>query len=142
MAHGILVDVKNFRHKPGPDTQEWRVKNISGRYYAAGVRRFAFLFPEGVPMPPMMNQSSPGEKFATRAFNRAEEALAWLKAADTDPASIVLKFLEALGAKDFEALRGLIDEGVSFKSPMEVHEGAASFMRSMHNLGPIIERVK
>jgi hypothetical protein len=58
-----------------------------------------------------------------------------------DPASIVRKFLEALGAKDFEALRGLIDDGVSFKSPVEVHEGAASFMRSMRNLGPMIERI-
>jgi hypothetical protein len=29
-AHGILVDVARFRHKPGPDMQEWRVKNISG----------------------------------------------------------------------------------------------------------------
>ena len=138
-AVGILVDVARFRHKPGPDMQEWRVKNISGRYYTAGVRRFAFLFPEGVPILPM--ESSPGEKFATRAFNAAEEALAWLKAADRDPASIVRKFLEALGAKDFEALRRLIDEGVSFKSPMEVHEGAASFMRAMRNLGPMIERV-
>ena len=68
--------------------QEWRVKNISGRYYAAGVRRFAFLFPEGVAFPPMMNQSSPREKFATRAFNGAGEAMSWLKA-DGDPASIV-----------------------------------------------------
>ena len=78
-AVGILVDVAQFRHKPGPDMTEWRVKNISGRYYAGGLRRFAFLFPEGVPAPPM--ESSPGEKFATRAFNGADEALAWLKAA-------------------------------------------------------------
>src|SRR5262245_66181241 len=92
-AHGILVDVAHFRHKPGPDMQEWRVKNISGRYYAAGVVRFAFLFPVGAPIPPMMNQSSPGEKFGTRAFNAAEEAVAWLKPADRDPASIVRKFL-------------------------------------------------
>ena len=79
-AHGILVDVSQFRHKPGPDIEEWRLKNISGRYYAAGVRRFAFLFPESVATPPKMN-SSPSEKFETQAFNRAEEALAWLKGA-------------------------------------------------------------
>ena len=79
-AVGILVDVAQFRHKPGPDIVEWRVKNISGRYYAGGVRRFAFLFPEGVSAPPM--KSSQGEKFETRAFNRAEDALAWLQEAD------------------------------------------------------------
>ena len=80
-AHGILVDVAHFRHKPGPDMTEWRVKNISGRYYAAGVRRFAFLFPESVATPPMMKSSS-GEKFETQSFNRAEDAMAWLKEAD------------------------------------------------------------
>lgn len=79
-AHGILVDVKNMRHKPEPDIEEWRVKNVSGRYYAAGVRRFAFLFPESVGTPPAM-KSSPADKFETRAFNNVEEALAWLKGA-------------------------------------------------------------
>jgi len=83
-AIGILVDVAQFRHKPGPDMTEWRVKNISGRYYAGGVRRFAFLFPEGVSAPHM--ESSPGEKFETRAFNGTEEAMTWLKAADKEAA--------------------------------------------------------
>ena len=79
-AHGILVDVSQFRHKPGPDIEEWRLKNISGRYHVAGVRRFAFLFPASVANPPAM-KSSPREKFETQAFNRAEEAMAWLKGA-------------------------------------------------------------
>jgi len=77
-AVGLLVDVAQFRGKPGPDMTEWRVKNISGRYYAGGLRRFAFLFPEGVSAPHM--ESAPGEKFATRAFNAVDEAQAWLKA--------------------------------------------------------------
>lgn len=81
-ARGILVDVARFRHRPGPDMQEWRVKNISPRYYGAGVRRFAFLFPEGAPIPPMMNQSSPGESFATRAFSDGDEARKWLCGAE------------------------------------------------------------
>lgn len=41
-AQGILVDVAHFRHKMAPEVQEWRVNNISTRYSAAGVRRFAF----------------------------------------------------------------------------------------------------
>jgi len=68
------VDVRRFRHKPGLDLQPWRVKNISPRYSAAGVRRFAFLFPEGAQIPPMMNQSSPSENFLTRAFTDREQA--------------------------------------------------------------------
>ena len=84
-AHGILVDVARFRHHPGPDVDEWRLKNISGRYSTAGVRRFAFLFPESVKTPPVM-KSSPREKFETRSFNRPDEAMAWLKAADREAA--------------------------------------------------------
>ena len=77
-ARGLLVDVSHFRHKMAPDVQEWRLKNISTRYSAAGVQRFAFLLPNGSQIPPMMNQSSPGEKFATRAFNDLNEAKNWL----------------------------------------------------------------
>lgn len=82
-AHAILVDVSQFRYKMGPGLQEWRVKNISPRYYAAGVRRFAFLFPVGVAVPPMMNQSAPGESFLTRGFNGLGDAMTWLKEADS-----------------------------------------------------------
>jgi hypothetical protein len=82
-ARGILVNVAHFRHKPGPDVEEWRLKNISARYSAAGVRRFAFLFPADLPIPPMMNRSSPGEDFLTRGFNSADQAMAWLTAKDS-----------------------------------------------------------
>ena len=78
-ARGILVDVSRFRHRPGPEVTPWRVKNISPRYSAAGVGRFAFLFPESVQVPPVM-QSSPGESFLTQSFNNKEQAIAWLTA--------------------------------------------------------------
>jgi hypothetical protein len=77
-AHGILVDVEDFHHRMGPDVQEWRIKNISNRYAGAGVGRFAFLFPPGSQIPPMMNQSAEGESFATRAFTSQEHAVDWL----------------------------------------------------------------
>ncbi len=77
-ARGILVDVRDFRHKMGPDVHPWRLANISPRYNAAGVQRFAFLVPEGVQAPPAMNQSGEGERFITRAFSGKEHAFAWL----------------------------------------------------------------
>jgi hypothetical protein len=77
-AAGILVDLSNFHHKPDPQLVPWRVKNISNRYAAAGVKREAFLFPKGAQIPPTMNQSAPGEEFLTRAFDIREEATAWL----------------------------------------------------------------
>ena len=77
-AQGILVDITRFRHKMGPGVQEWRVKNISTRYSAAGVRRFAFLLPAEAPVQQMMNQSATGENFLTRGFNSTDQAIAWL----------------------------------------------------------------
>lgn len=79
-ARGILVDVSRFRHKPGPDIHPWRLKNISNRYAAAGVKRQAFFFPKGAQIPPTMNQSAPGEDFLTRGFDNRDEAIAWLTA--------------------------------------------------------------
>lgn len=81
-AQGILVDVSRFRHRPGPEVQPWRVNNISNRYYAAGVRRFAFLFPGSTQIPPTMNQSSPGENFLTQAFTNRKQAVEWLGGRD------------------------------------------------------------
>ena len=77
-AGGILVDVSRFRHKPGPEVLPWRVKNISNRYAAAGVKRQAFLFPKGAQMPPM--RSSPEEKFLTETFDDVQKAEVWLTA--------------------------------------------------------------
>jgi hypothetical protein len=76
-APRILVDVTKFRHKMAPDLQQWRVENISSRYNAAGVKRFAFLFPKESPLPPMP-ESSDGEAFLTRPFSGSEQAIAWL----------------------------------------------------------------
>ena len=81
-ARDILVDVARFRHKMGVEVQEWRIKNISGRYSAAGVRRFAFLLPRDAPIAPMMNQSAPSERFLTRGFDSADQAVAWLASKD------------------------------------------------------------
>jgi hypothetical protein len=80
-ASGILVDVTRFRHRMDPEFQQWRVQNISPRYSAAGVKRFAFLLPPDED-PPIMNQSAEGEAFLTRAFNSREQAIAWLKESD------------------------------------------------------------
>jgi hypothetical protein len=78
-ASGILVDVEKFRHRMGTEAQQWRVQNISPRYSAAGVKRFAFLFPPDAEIPAAMNQSAEGEAFLTRAFNSRQQAIAWLK---------------------------------------------------------------
>ena len=77
-APAIVVDVSKFRHKMATELQEWRVKKISSRYNAAGVKRFAFVLPQDALILPMMNQSAPGELFLTRGFNDVQMAEDWL----------------------------------------------------------------
>jgi hypothetical protein len=81
-APRILINVSKFRHQPGREVGEWRLKNISTRYNAAGVQRFAFLLSKDSPIPSMASQSSEGEWFLTQAFNSHEQATAWLLASE------------------------------------------------------------
>jgi hypothetical protein len=56
----------------------WRDVNIIPRYNAAGVTKFAFQMPPGMPMigsPPA--PEGPG-RFPTAYFGRRQEALEWL----------------------------------------------------------------
>src|SRR5258708_19122366 len=57
----IFVDIRNFHHKLGEQIAPCRVKNISSRYNAAGVKREAFLLPQDAPIAPGMFQSVAGE---------------------------------------------------------------------------------
>ena len=81
-APRILIDVSKFRHRPGAEIGEWRLKNISTRYNAAGVQRFAFLFSKDSQIPPMASQPVEGELFLTQSFNSWEQATAWLTASE------------------------------------------------------------
>jgi hypothetical protein len=78
-APRILIDVSKFHHRPGAEIGEWRLKNISTRYNAAGVQRFAFLLSKDSQISPMASQSE-GEQFLTQSFNNDEQAIAWLTA--------------------------------------------------------------
>jgi hypothetical protein len=77
-APRILIDVSKFRHRPGAEMGERRLKNISTRYNAAGVQRFAFLLSKDSQIPRMASQSGRGELFLTQWFNNHEQATAWL----------------------------------------------------------------
>jgi hypothetical protein len=45
----LLVDVTKFRHSMGESVGAWRDEHIIPAYNAAGVKKFAFLFPAGAP---------------------------------------------------------------------------------------------
>jgi len=73
-----LVDSTSFRMNPANMDGPWRDANIIPRYNAAGVARFAFHMPDGMPMigvPPSTEE--PGT-FPTGYFGRRQDALDWL----------------------------------------------------------------
>ena len=76
---GALVDAVQFRMDFAKMSLGWRDENIIPRYNAAGVKKFAFLLPAGVP--PITNDPAPEgpADFPTGNFDSLEKALAWIK---------------------------------------------------------------
>src|SRR5262249_60818395 len=79
----LLIDATEFRHSFAPGVMEWRNDAIIPRYGAAGVKKFAFLMPAGLP-----TQMESGGKegidgpaiFPTAWVADRQNALNWLRA--------------------------------------------------------------
>jgi hypothetical protein len=74
----VLIDGTRFMMDPANLNDAWRDANIIPRYNAAGVRRFAFLFPEGTPSSGAPPVAEGPATFPTGYFARRQEALDWL----------------------------------------------------------------
>ena len=75
---GVLVDATRFWLDPAKVNDDWRDAHIIPRYNGAGVRKFAFLMPEGMPAigaPPVTRKPA---SFPTAYFGRRQDALDWL----------------------------------------------------------------
>ena len=75
---GALVDAVQFRMDMSRMSMGWRDEHIIPRYNRAGLEKFAFLMPEG--MPAIGNEPAvegPAE-FPTAYFGKRADALAWL----------------------------------------------------------------
>jgi hypothetical protein len=75
---GVLVDSTSFRMDPANMDAAWRDANIIPRYNTAGVKRFAFHMPAGMPAIGSPPQSEPPGAFPTGYFGSREQALGWL----------------------------------------------------------------
>ena len=75
--HGanLLVDVRKFHYAWGPQMDEWRDANVVPVYNDAGVRKFAFLLPEGARTRPP-TRIGPAQ-FETGYFTSREAAEDW-----------------------------------------------------------------
>jgi hypothetical protein len=74
----VLVDSTTFRMSPTNMDGPWRDANIIPRYNAAGVRKFAFHMPEGMPMIGERPVNEGPGQFPTGYFGRRRDALDWL----------------------------------------------------------------
>src|SRR5215467_7417221 len=75
----IYIDARKFLFHPSDELiGPWRTKNISPLYNEAGVRKFAFLYPPGSPIPSPNEQIMPDEKFPTAFFTSEIELRKWL----------------------------------------------------------------
>ena len=75
---GVLVDSVQFVMDMSHMDGEWRDANIIPRYNAAGVKKFAFLMPAGMPAIGADPAPEGPADFPTAYFGSRAEALAWL----------------------------------------------------------------
>lgn len=75
---GVLVDATRFRMPDAERDAAWREEHVVPHYNAAGVRRLAFLMPDGmvaIGRPPRQEGKA---EYPTAYFARRAKALAWL----------------------------------------------------------------
>lgn len=76
---GCLVDSVQFKMPMDRINPGWRDANIIPRYNAAGVKRFAFVVPAGMPLiGAKPKQEGPGN-FPTGYFGERAKAVAWIE---------------------------------------------------------------
>ena len=74
----VLIDGTSFLMNPANSNAQWRDANIIPRYNAAGVKKFAFQFPEGMPAIGAAPAVEPPGAFPTGYFGSRQDALNWL----------------------------------------------------------------
>jgi hypothetical protein len=74
----VLIDGTSFKMDPAFMDGEWRDANIIPRYNDAGVEKFAFQFPAGMPMIGQPPAPEGPARFPTGYFGSRSSALEWL----------------------------------------------------------------
>ena len=74
-----LVDARNFRMPPGSVDIAWRDQEITPRYNAVGLEKFAFVMPPGMPAIDAPAQKEGPANYPTAYFGDRDAALTWLE---------------------------------------------------------------
>ncbi len=75
---GALVDATSFQMDMSLMRNDWRDEHIIPRYNGAGVRKFAFHMPAGMPAIGAPPAPEGPANFPTAYFGTRKDALAWL----------------------------------------------------------------
>jgi hypothetical protein len=73
-AKRLLIDVVEFKHRPGPEIMKWRDEVIVPKYHKAGVKKIAWVWPGAA----QGNEPGGKEKIENRYFETEAAALAWV----------------------------------------------------------------
>ena len=78
----VLVDATSFKMDPAQVDTEWRDSKIIPRYVRAGVAKFAFHMPRGMPLIGSPPRPEGPATFPTAYFGSRRDALDWLNGAE------------------------------------------------------------
>lgn len=82
---GALVDAVQFKMDMARMSHGWRDEHIIPRYNAAGLKKFAFIMPAGMPAIGAPPAAEGPAIFPTAYFQSRKDALAWLTIKGTQP---------------------------------------------------------
>lgn len=72
---GMLVDMRNFKFRPGPHAGNFHARFVDTVYNELGLQRKAFLFTQ---KPPAEMPHNPSHNFETKNFDLYDETVNWL----------------------------------------------------------------
>ncbi len=76
-AQRLIIDVREFKHRPSAEILAWRDDVTVGKYNRAGVKKLAWVWPGNIPS---NKPTSENAKYENRYCSTEGEALAWVMA--------------------------------------------------------------
>ena len=75
-AERLMIDVREFKHRPSAEVLAWRDEVTVGKYNRAGVKKIAWVWPGEVPSDYALTGA--GLQYTNRYCSSEQEALAWV----------------------------------------------------------------
>jgi hypothetical protein len=76
-AQRLMIDVRQFKHRPSTEILAWRDDVTVGKYNLAGVKKLVWVWPGNIPSNMPTSQKA---KYENRYCSTEVEALAWIVA--------------------------------------------------------------